>query len=32
MTDPSDTKTNGEMSEKFKVNGEECVQNYKVGK
>jgi hypothetical protein len=33
VTDPSDTKTNGEMmSEKFKVNGKECVQNYKVGK
>ena len=32
VTDPSDTKTNGEMmSEKFKVNGKECVQNYKVG-
>ena len=31
VTDPSDTKTNRELiSEKFKVNGKECVQNYKV--
>lgn len=31
VTDPSDTKTNRELiSEKLKVNGKECVQNYKV--
>lgn len=31
MTDPGDTKMNAELiSEKFKVNGKECIQNYKV--